>query len=620
MPRFTRRLKYEMLETRNLLSGTAEAEDAPTVRVEIPDQLVILPAAEFTIPVNIGVAAGLRGAELTLAYDTALLDTDDAKITAGSVWSAAGAEVVANVDDANGTITVWIFQAEDIVPQAGSLLNITFLVGAQVSSGSTTRIDLTNVRLNEDQIVADPAPIPGADETDGVITFFARPTVSIQDVAQLEGDAGQTPFVFQVSLSAASSEEIRVDYVTADDTATVADNDYTAASGTLVFQPGETSKTITVLVTGDTKVEPDEQFVVQLQNLFQVEPGGKTTAIGTILNDDVPATGSGSLAGVVFADTNLNGLAEPQEGVPGVKLSLYNSQGVLLQETFTDQHGWYEFRELPAGDYRIEQRQPASMFDGGPNELNVLLAAGEHRADQHFRELGLRPEYVFNRLLAASVQPPGSMLWTETVAHIEETAQIDAGNTIDPAPPNVTQEIVLQGTQLIVRGTNGNDNFRFDAGPTVHTVTLNGESRTVDPAQVTSVRFIGGLGSDTAELNGVAASDQAVLSPKFASLQGPNYAVTAESTEHALVRSTGADTLARISDSPWDDKLLAQGDLAQLTVPAADPARLTPPIYTQQVQGFRRVVASSQRGGQDRVSIIEPLDYVFEQIGSWLPE
>jgi len=619
MPRFTRRLRYEILETRNLLSGTAEAEDVPAVRVEIPDQLVILPAAQFTVPVNIGVAAGLRGAEVTLAYDTALLDTDDAKITAGSVWSAAGAEVVANVDDANGTITVWIFQAEDIDPQAGSLLNITFLVSGQVSSGSTTRIDLTHVRLNEDQIVADPAPIPGADETDGVITFFARPTVSIQDVSQLEGDTGQTPFVFQVSLSGASIAEVRVDYVTADGTATVADNDYLPASGTLVFQPGETSKTITVLVTGDTKVEPDEQFIVQLQNLFQVEPG-KTTAIGTILNDDVAPIGAGTLAGVVFADTNFNNLPDPQEGVPGVKLSLFDSQGVLLQETFTDQHGWYEFRELPAGDYRIEQRQPASMFDGGPNELNVLLAAGEQQSDQHFRELGLRPEYVFNRLLAASVQPPGSTLWTETVANIEETAQIDAGNTIDPAPPIVTQEIVLQGTQLILRGTNGNDHFRFDAGPTVHTVTLNGESRTVDPAQVTSVRFIGGLGSDTAELNGVAANDQAELSPKFASLRGADYAVTADSTEHALVRSTGADTLARISDSPWDDSLLAEDNLAQLTAPRADPARPTPPIYTQQVQGFRRVVASSQRGGQDRVSVLQPLDYVFEQIGSWLPE
>jgi len=498
MPRSTRRLTYEVLETRNLLSATAEAEDVPSVRVEIPDQLVILPAAQFTVPINIGVAAGLRGAEISLAYDTALLDTDDANVTAGSIWSASGAEVVANVNDANGTITVWIFQAEAIDPQAGTLLNITFLLNNGVASGATTQIDLQSVRLNEDQIVADPAPVPGTDETDGVITFVA----------------------------------------------------------------------------------------------------------------DVDPVGAGSLAGVVFADANLNGLHDPAEGVPGVKLSLYNDQGLLLQETFTDQHGWYEFRELSAGQYQIEQRQPASMIDGGDNELNVSLAAGEHRVDLHFRELGLRPEYLFNRLLAVSVQPPGSTPWTDLVAKIEETAQINAGNTIDPAPPPVTQEIVLQGTLLIVRGTNGNDHFRFDAGTSVHTVTLNGESQTVDPAQVTRVRFIGGLGSDTAELNGVSQDDQAELSPKLASLQGANYVVTAESTEQIVLSSTGANSFARITDSSGDDNLRAEGNLA----------RLEASIYTQQVQGFRRVLASSQRGGQDRLSVLDPLDFVFEQTGSWLVE
>jgi len=204
----------------------------------------------------------------------------------------------------------------------------------------------------------------------------------------------------------------------------------------------------------------------------------------------------------------------------------------------------------------------------------------------------------------------GSTPWTDLVAKIEETAQINAGNTIDPAPPPVTQEIVLQGTLLIVRGTNGNDHFRFDAGTSVHTVTLNGESQTVDPAQVTRVRFIGGLGSDTAELNGVSQDDQAELSPKLASLQGANYVVTAESTEQIVLSSTGANSFARITDSSGDDNLRAEGNLA----------RLEASIYTQQVQGFRRVLASSQRGGQDRLSVLDPLDFVFEQTGSWLVE
>ncbi len=59
-----------------------------------------------------------------------------------------------------------------------------------------------------------------------------------------------------------------VDFSTANGTATVADNDYTAASGTLNFtgNAGET-KTITVQVKADQKVEANETFVVNLANV-----------------------------------------------------------------------------------------------------------------------------------------------------------------------------------------------------------------------------------------------------------------------------------------------------------------------------------------------------------------
>src|SRR2546430_5583237 len=46
--------------------------------------------------------------------------------------------------------------------------------------------------------------------------------------------------------------------------ATVADADYVPASGTVTFAPGSTSQTVTVLVNGDTKFEPTEDFFVNL--------------------------------------------------------------------------------------------------------------------------------------------------------------------------------------------------------------------------------------------------------------------------------------------------------------------------------------------------------------------
>lgn len=66
-----------------------------------------------------------------------------------------------------------------------------------------------------------------------------------------------------LSLSAASGREARVDYATADGTAT-AGSDYASASGTLSFAAGETTKQVTVAVLGDTADEANEVFYVNL--------------------------------------------------------------------------------------------------------------------------------------------------------------------------------------------------------------------------------------------------------------------------------------------------------------------------------------------------------------------
>ena len=76
-----------------------------------------------------------------------------------------------------------------------------------------------------------------------------------------------------------------VNYATADGTATTADSDYVAKTGTLTFAPGETTKTITDDVKGDNKKEADETFYL---DLFGTSSNALFTkrGIGTILNDD----------------------------------------------------------------------------------------------------------------------------------------------------------------------------------------------------------------------------------------------------------------------------------------------------------------------------------------------
>ena len=80
---------------------------------------------------------------------------------------------------------------------------------------------------------------------------------------------------------------VTFDIATSDDSAQAPD-DYTAASATgATIPPGESTYTFNVFVNGDTTVEPDESFSVDISNVSGVDPGD-THAVGTILNDDLP--------------------------------------------------------------------------------------------------------------------------------------------------------------------------------------------------------------------------------------------------------------------------------------------------------------------------------------------
>jgi hypothetical protein len=112
----------------------------------------------------------------------------------------------------------------------------------------------------------------------------AGPSLTVSDVVVSEGHTGAATAVFTVTLSAASEQPVTVDYSTSNGTAT-AGSDYAAASGTLIFAPGQTLQTLTVLVNGDGLGEPDETFVVNLvspTNAFTADSQG----VATIVDDE----------------------------------------------------------------------------------------------------------------------------------------------------------------------------------------------------------------------------------------------------------------------------------------------------------------------------------------------
>ncbi|MCM3872258.1 MAG: Ig-like domain repeat protein [Pyrinomonadaceae bacterium] len=108
--------------------------------------------------------------------------------------------------------------------------------------------------------------------------------LAINDVTITEGDSGTRTADFMVTLTAGSNVQVKVDLAMANGTA-AAGSDYQLTSGTLIFNPGQTTQPISVTVNGDISFESNETFLVNLSNPVNAiirDPQG----VGTISNDD----------------------------------------------------------------------------------------------------------------------------------------------------------------------------------------------------------------------------------------------------------------------------------------------------------------------------------------------
>ena len=134
----------------------------------------------------------------------------------------------------------------------------------------------------------------------GLADFSAAPTanpmVSISAVATsvLEGNSGTKPVDFKVTLDKAATTAQSVVWSAAGSGTNAATaNDFSGAlTGTLTFNPGEITKTVQVLVAGDTVVEANEQFTVALSapsSGLVLSTTAKQAAV-SITNDDIAST------------------------------------------------------------------------------------------------------------------------------------------------------------------------------------------------------------------------------------------------------------------------------------------------------------------------------------------
>ena len=210
---------------------------------------------------NTGAVNATFPVSLSVAYDVAVTvhyQTATGSATAGSDYTAASGDVIIAAGQTTKTFTAAVIGDRSAEPAENFVVNLSAATNGLIvdSQGVGTIMD---------------------DE----------PRISISDVTKAEGKKGQTTlFTFTVTLSVAYDQAVTMSFRTVDGTATSGSSDYVAKTGTLTFAPGETTKTITIEVKGDSKKEANEMFYLDLYGLSSNGLFTKSRGVGTILNDD----------------------------------------------------------------------------------------------------------------------------------------------------------------------------------------------------------------------------------------------------------------------------------------------------------------------------------------------
>ncbi len=279
-----------------------------TFMVQTMQDMVVEPDETFmvTLATSTPLLAGVSFADGGASAEGTITNDDDATIT------------IANSDAVNeGGMATFTVTLSHPVSQAVSLTwtvtggtsNPTMdddfeMTTGTVSFAALSTTGMLTVQTKQDQVVEPDETftvtivgdnLPGDvtvdvdnDEGTGSITNNDTAVITIEDASAEEGDAVQ----FTVTLSASVSKDSSLTWLTADDTATTADNDYAAeTSGTVSF-PADSAAgattTITVQTTQDVVVEPDETFTVTLSTSTLIAGVSISygEATGTITNDD----------------------------------------------------------------------------------------------------------------------------------------------------------------------------------------------------------------------------------------------------------------------------------------------------------------------------------------------
>jgi len=251
-------------------SGTATIANDDTATLRISAPLITEGDNDQTVTFDVTVDAAVQGG-FAVAFD-------DTAVTASS-----------NVDYSLATATPLGFTG---TANETRQISVTIVGDDIVEDNETFALTLGEVRNTSDTQIAS---ITSGRKTYGTIRNDDTAQITIDDVTHNEGATGTTSYTFTVSISNPTDQPITVTANTADDTATVGDQDYNTVSNQTVTFPanGALTAQITVLANGDIVYEPTESFNLLLSNprwgggadlsRATISDG---TGVSTLTNDD----------------------------------------------------------------------------------------------------------------------------------------------------------------------------------------------------------------------------------------------------------------------------------------------------------------------------------------------
>ena len=205
---------------------------------------------------SVSLKAGLSSAsplEVSVSYATA-----NGSAVAGSDYESASGTLVFSAGETEKSLQVMI--SEDKLDEADETFEVRLSSPSNATLGSPSKATVSITDNDKQPAVSLSSSSLSVSEDTASVTATAR-------------------------LDAASGQDVTVNYETTDGSAS-APSDYTAASGTLTFAAGQTSKVISVSIADDTVDEPNETFSVSLSSPSNASLGTPSTTTVTITDDD----------------------------------------------------------------------------------------------------------------------------------------------------------------------------------------------------------------------------------------------------------------------------------------------------------------------------------------------